>query len=174
MKTYARIDGGIVAEVISPVFYEDDVVLPGTPAAPPSENAPEGQPAGEPVLLHKKGDEVPIEARYTAEFVAALVLVPGGQNVSPGDTYDGSSFGPPPLPPVAPPPTATEVLAQRDSLLSIAALRIAPLQDAVDLGDATAAEEVALKAWKQYRVALNRIELQAGFPTALEWPKSPA
>ena len=65
------------------------------------------------------------------------------------------------------------MLAQRDVLLTQAALRIAPLQDAVDLGDATAAEEAALKAWKQYRVKLMRIEQQEGFPAAVVWPGAP-
>lgn len=62
----------------------------------------------------------------------------------------------------------------RDSLLATAAIRIAPLQDAVDLGMATSAEQAALTAWKQYRVVLNRITQQAGFPAAIEWPEMPA
>lgn len=75
------------------------------------------------------------------------------------------------------PPTAAELSAvakaTRDSLLGIAAIRIAPLQDATDLGEATAAEASSLTAWKRYRVLLNRIEQQAGYPQAVEWPESP-
>ena len=61
--------------------------------------------------------------------------------------------------------------AEKDRLLALATLRIAPLQDAVDLDDATAAEVVLLKKWKQYRVAVNRVD-----PTAenLKWPVPPA
>ncbi|QVL21567.1 tail fiber assembly protein [Pseudomonas qingdaonensis] len=51
---------------------------------------------------------------------------------------------------------------------------IAPLQDAVDLDDATEAEATALKAWKKYRVALNRLPEQAGYPTDIDWPAPPA
>ncbi|WP_017903615.1 tail fiber assembly protein [Pseudomonas asplenii] len=77
-----------------------------------------------------------------------------------------------------PPPSTAELTAlaigKRDGLLGVAALRIAPLQDAVDLGDATDAETAALKSWKQYRVALNRIEQKSGFPSVIDWPAAPA
>ncbi|MFE2005665.1 tail fiber assembly protein [Pseudomonas guariconensis] len=77
-----------------------------------------------------------------------------------------------------PMPTYAELLAvalaERDQFLSIAAIRIAPLQDAVDLGEASAAEEQALVAWKRYRVAVNRIDQQVGFPGQIDWPAPPA
>jgi Caudovirales tail fibre assembly protein, lambda gpK len=62
------------------------------------------------------------------------------------------------------------VLEERDSRLRDAAMRIAPLQYAVDLGDATQQEQSALLDWKRYCIALNRIEQQAGYPLAVEWP----
>ena len=93
------------------------------------------------------------------------------------ETYLPFDQGPPPQP-IPVPPTAEEArksaLFERDRLLVTAAIRIAPLQDAVDLGDATPADEANLKKWKQYRVALNRIDQQAGFPEIIEWPLSPA
>ncbi len=55
--------------------------------------------------------------------------------------------------------------------MSIATLAIAPLQDAVDLGEETAEEVVLLKAWKQYRVALNRLDLTT---QVVAWPALPA
>ncbi|CUJ00101.1 Bacteriophage tail assembly protein [Achromobacter aegrifaciens] len=64
-------------------------------------------------------------------------------------------------------------LGERDTLLAEAAIRIAPLQDAVDVGEATAEEEAALTAWKRYRVALNRIEQSPGFPRDFAWPERP-
>lgn len=51
---------------------------------------------------------------------------------------------------------------------------IAPLQDAVDIDDATDAERLALKAWKQYRVALSRLPDQPGYPADIDWPVAPA
>lgn len=51
---------------------------------------------------------------------------------------------------------------------------IAPLQDAVDLDDATVDEMRRLTAWKRYRVALNRLPEQAGWPTEIDWPALPA
>jgi len=75
-------------------------------------------------------------------------------------------------------PTPEQVLqsanAQRDSLLAVAGLRIAPLQDAVDLGSATDTDMANLKLWRQYRVAVNRVSEQAGFPATIDWPAPPA
>ncbi|WP_339521855.1 tail fiber assembly protein [Pseudomonas sp. EL_65y_Pfl2_R96] len=68
---------------------------------------------------------------------------------------------------------AATALFERDIRLGDAATRIAPLQDAQDLGEATPVEEAALLAWKRHRVALNRIEQQAGFPAEITWPTSP-
>lgn len=68
---------------------------------------------------------------------------------------------------------ARRATVRRDRLLSEAALRIAPLQDAVDLGSATTAEVELLRAWKVYRVELNRLEQQAGFPVEVDWPNVP-
>lgn len=62
------------------------------------------------------------------------------------------------------------ILKERDNRLREAAMRIAPLQYAVDLGDATQQEQSALQDWKRYCVALNRIEQQAGYPLEVEWP----
>ena len=51
---------------------------------------------------------------------------------------------------------------------------IAPLQDAVDLDEATEPEAALLKEWKRYRVALNRLPEQPGYPTEIDWPAPPA
>ncbi|WP_313395657.1 tail fiber assembly protein [Pseudomonas sp.] len=61
-----------------------------------------------------------------------------------------------------------------ESLRAAADYAITPLQDAVDLDDATEAEVTTLKAWKQYRVALNRVSEQSGYPNEIEWPAPPA
>lgn len=68
---------------------------------------------------------------------------------------------------------AAIALSERDRLLEFATLRISPLQDAVDLGEASAEEEQSLLAWKRYRVAVNRVSQQAGFPAAIDWPTLP-
>ncbi|WP_223554917.1 tail fiber assembly protein [Pseudomonas sp. BF-R-01] len=77
-----------------------------------------------------------------------------------------------------PPPTSAELASaafgKRDSFLFTAGLRIAPLQDAVDLGDATAADADKLRLWKQYRVAVNRITDQPSFPQNIDWPPQPS
>ena len=65
-----------------------------------------------------------------------------------------------------------QVLVKRDDLLREAVLRIAPLQYADDIGDATDDEQLALMEWKLYSVELNRIEKQADFPAEIAWPTS--
>ncbi|MDR9834893.1 tail fiber assembly protein [Herbaspirillum huttiense] len=61
----------------------------------------------------------------------------------------------------------------RDQLLQEASLRIAPLQDEVDLGVATAATNAQLLLWKQYRIQLNRVPQQEGYPEEVVWPTAP-
>ncbi|MGY2285612.1 tail fiber assembly protein [Pseudomonas gingeri] len=74
-------------------------------------------------------------------------------------------------------PTPEQILqaanARRDELLTVASLRIAPLQYAIDLGDATDAENADMKRWKQYCVAVNRVSEQSGFPEDIDWPAPP-
>lgn len=65
-------------------------------------------------------------------------------------------------------------IGMRDGLLALATLRINPLQDAVDLDEATPEDVANLKLWKQYRVAVNRVTDQAGWPSAVTWPTQPA
>jgi hypothetical protein len=59
---------------------------------------------------------------------------------------------------------------KRDELLQVAAIRIAPLQDAIDLNRATADDKKLLLSWKEYRVALNVLDLN---PDVVAWPSDP-
>ncbi|MGG4657535.1 tail fiber assembly protein [Pseudomonas vlassakiae] len=68
----------------------------------------------------------------------------------------------------------TQVQAETARLRSIADVAIAPLQDAVDLDEATDSEAALLKEWKRYRVALNRLPEQQGYPAEISWPAPPA
>lgn len=65
------------------------------------------------------------------------------------------------------------VKENRDVLLAAAAYRMGPLQDAIDINAATEEELALLNQWKQYRVELNRIDQQDGFPHQVVWPVSP-
>lgn len=67
-----------------------------------------------------------------------------------------------------------QAVAQRDNYLAIASEKIAPLQDAVDIDEATDEEINLLRNWKKYRVLLNRIEKQEEFPLIIIWPEMPA
>lgn len=66
------------------------------------------------------------------------------------------------------------VLAENAKRRAVADDAIAPLQDAFDVDDATAAELALLTAWKKYRVALNRLPEQPGYPNTIDWPVVPA
>lgn len=54
-----------------------------------------------------------------------------------------------------------------------ATARISTLQDAVSMDMATEAEAEALKAWKVYRVELNRLDITTTAPADDDWPGSP-
>ena len=75
---------------------------------------------------------------------------------------------------VVPMPTpAEEAQNEIASRRAVADYSIRPFQDAVDIDDATDSEVAALKAWKKYRVALNRVHEQQGYPLKIEWPEVP-
>jgi len=67
-----------------------------------------------------------------------------------------------------------QVQTETARLRKLADNAIAPLQDAVDLDEATEAETAALKEWKRFRVALNRLPDQEGYPAEIDWPAPPA
>lgn len=75
-----------------------------------------------------------------------------------------------PLPGPTPDERQAANAAERDRLLAIAAIRIAPLEDAAEIGEITAAEQQALNEWKAYRVAVNRVDVSA---EVVEWPPVP-
>ena len=77
---------------------------------------------------------------------------------------------PEPVPPADP---DQEAQAQSAQLRAIADYAIIPLQDAVDIEEATEEDAARLKAWKKYRVALNRVPEQAGYPEKIDWPAVP-
>ncbi|MBO4120297.1 tail fiber assembly protein [Cupriavidus gilardii] len=59
---------------------------------------------------------------------------------------------------------------RRDAMMASAGRRMGPLQDAVDLGIATAAEAELLEDLKRYRVALSRLDMDAD---QIDWPIEP-
>lgn len=67
-----------------------------------------------------------------------------------------------------------EIVAETSALRAVADSAIDPLQDAVDLEEATEAEAAKLKAWKKYRIALIRVPDQPGYPDTIDWPAPPA
>lgn len=78
---------------------------------------------------------------------------------------------PPTKPPQADPlevATALQTQLRKD-----ADYAIAPLQDAMDIDEASAEDEALLKEWKRYRVALSKVQNQVGWPIDVIWPEKP-
>ncbi len=57
----------------------------------------------------------------------------------------------------------------KSRLLQMASEKIAPLQDAVDLGLSTDDEKAQLDEWKKYRVLVNRVDTLNP-----DWPEKPS
>lgn len=116
--------------------------------------------------LEMYGENLPTDlVDVAAETYAALFSAQAaGQRIIP----DASGH---PIAAAQLPPSLEQLQSTRDNLLRDAALRIAPLQDAVDIGDASPAEEAKLLAWKTYRIALNRMDFSAS--PNINWPVPP-
>ena len=114
-------------------------------------------------------DAVAITDDYHKELLAA-------QSNGAVITHDESGYPVSVVPPVVN-PTEEDLMVDAtckiNTLLSSIALKITPLQDAVDLGIATEDETTALAAWKNYRVLVNRVPTQSGYPTTIDWPPMP-
>jgi Caudovirales tail fibre assembly protein, lambda gpK len=124
-------------------------------------------------FTNNDGEEVPIEDRYTADFVKNLIDITD-LNPAPDQqwTYAEGKFAAP----VPYQPSVAEVLtsntSQRDALMGTVNERIAILTDATDpdIVDAVdPADTAALKKWKLYRIALSKIDL-----TKPAWPTAPS
>lgn len=100
----------------------------------------------------------------------ALDLPPAGKTRSVSQSGMPCWVDEPPLPDTV---IAARNEGAREELLRSAAEQIAPLQDAIDLDQATAEEVERLRAWKAYRVALYRLEDKEGYPLLVEWPEQP-
>lgn len=110
------------------------------------------------------------------QYVAAIDGMTSGLAVT---ITNGFNIGPAvPEPQIEPAPIPVDPLAtavmESARLRARADYEIAPLQDAVDIDEATAADIALLKAWKKYRVELNRLPDQIGYPNTIVWPIAPA
>lgn len=65
-------------------------------------------------------------------------------------------------------------LSQRDAMLSQANEVTAGMGDAFLADLLSDADKAMFKAYAAYKLALNKIEKQSGFPAAIDWPIAPA
>ncbi len=68
----------------------------------------------------------------------------------------------------------TQAGLERDNRLREVVIRVAPLQYAYELGEASSDHLATLQIWKRYALTLARIELQPDYPLVIEWPATPA
>ncbi|EPZ8354725.1 tail fiber assembly protein [Enterobacter hormaechei] len=111
------------------------------------------------------GDAMEISERWYSHLI-------DGQEK--GMVITANEYGQPVL--IDPPPLTKKMLidaaeAKKQNLLAEATVAIAPLQDAVDLKIATENETSKLQDWKEYRVALNRIDTSSA--PNVNWPVRP-
>jgi len=151
MKTYARVQDGVFAELIEPVVYDTEEAE---------------WTAGDPSRV---GSEVPIEQRFTAELVATMHDITGLEPMPQPDwRYNGSVFSPP-TPPIIDLVAVNE--AHLQSLLDDASRAMAPILVSLQLGDATDDETVAARAWQAYYRELKVVDVTVPEP---DWPVAPA
>lgn len=148
-NTYAVIKNGIVQNVVE---------WDGTPYTPANAPDAEGN-GGSPAI------------GWTPPSGSTVVLVGDGEVPHIGMGYSNGAYEQPTEPARSAEQIIASNTATRDALLTNAALAIAPLQDAIDLGVATDADTALLMVWKQYRVATNRVDLMQANAT---WPQAPA
>lgn len=76
---------------------------------------------------------------------------------------------------INPKPTKEQLVlkaeSEKASLIAEATIKISPLQDAVDIGNATDSEISMLRSWKEYRVNVNRVN--SSLSPDIEWPQKP-
>jgi hypothetical protein len=136
-----------------------------------AENVGTNVPAIENIQIRKDGTYVvsyggaPYHATKTATpdvYERVIAEIEGGVDVT--EYVEHESPKPDPL---------AEAVAEYNRLRGVTDFVIAPLQDAVDVGEATDTEIAALQAWKKYRVALSRVPDQQGYPMSIDWPAAP-
>ena len=143
MRTYAHIENGVVAELVTPGPDLD-------------------------------GNQYDLELCFPKSFVDACIEITG-LDPMPGQrwTYNGKIFAKP----VPAMPTAAELalqaIAKRNALLVIANEATAGMADAYIAGLLDDADVAIFRAYAAYKLQLNKIDKQPGYPQAIDWPSSP-
>ena len=101
-----------------------------------------------------------------------FVCVPAGL-AGIGWSYVAGQFSAPPVPPVSDADLRAKAMSKRDELLSIADKATAGMADAYVAGLLNEGDEVTFKAYAAYKLALNKVDAQPGYPSDIEWPTSP-
>lgn len=129
---------------------------------PHAADAPESARFPADIYRHENGAVILPGLTHEAWPPAGIVVIDWSQVVSAEDKMQAAAQQ-----------ELAGVIAETAQRRTLADKAIAPLQDAVDLGEATEAEISTLKEWKRFRVALTRLPEQAGYPAEIDWPTPP-
>ncbi|OBU12154.1 tail fiber assembly protein [Morganella psychrotolerans] len=110
-------------------------------------------------------DAVEVDDSVYLEFITPPV---GKIRIAGGDGFP--AWGD--IPPLTKEQLVEQAGTKKQCLMAEATVSMAPLQDADDIGEATDEELAQLKAWKKYRVMLNRVDTSLGADAV--WPTPPA
>jgi hypothetical protein len=88
-----------------------------------------------------------------------------------GWLYVNGEFKEPPPEAVKKEDLIEQAMMKKQALIQVAAKKIDPLADAVELGMATDKETAELRAWKMYRVMLTRVDPEKA--PDITWPPAP-
>lgn len=124
-----------------------------------------------PPYVNPDGRDIPIEERYTADFVSRMVDITGLEpQPTIGWTYDGLILSPPVPYIPSPEDIINRNLSLQEGLLRQASQAMTPVLLALQLGDATDSETNAARAWQIYYRALQSVDITVSDPA---WPAIP-
>ncbi|UWF50552.1 tail fiber assembly protein [Pseudomonas sp. N3-W] len=66
-----------------------------------------------------------------------------------------------------------QINVERDGRLREVVIRVAPLQYAYELGEASSLQQTTLLEWKRYTLKLAQLEQQVDYPLLVDWPLAP-
>lgn len=145
-RLFARIQQGVVMEIVPPLPLSD----------------------GWAEIMPEDGDVRVLYGFSPEEWVEITDASPAPQQ---NWTFADGVFVAPLPPTRSPAETLIENTASRNYYLGVAGVAVTNLQDKIDLGQATDDDAALLMSWKQYRVALNQVDLTSSDPA---WPPSVA
>lgn len=91
-----------------------------------------------------------------------------------GWTFEADRFAEPVAPVPSEAELAQQAMAKRDALLALADEATAGMADAYIVDLLNEADTATFRGYAAYKLKLNKIDEQPGYPSAIDWPTLPA